>query len=61
MAIGTFDRGAAVRRGGTFQPVAGLEPNEAVEAAAWLDDSATSPLLLGTAHGLVRVAGERVR
>ena len=58
VAIGTFDRGAAVRRGGTFQPVAGLEPNEAIEAAAWLGDGPSSPLLLGTAHGLVRVAAD---
>jgi ligand-binding sensor domain-containing protein len=58
VAIGTFDRGAAVRQGGTFQPVAGLEPNEAIEAAAWLGDSASAPLLLGTAHGLVRVAAD---
>ncbi len=58
VAIGTFDRGAAVRQGGTFQPVAGLEPNEAIEAAAWLGDGADSPLLLGTAHGLLRVAAD---
>jgi ligand-binding sensor domain-containing protein len=55
VAIGTFDRGAAVYRGGVFHPVEGLEPDEAIEAAAWLGEGAGSPLLLGTAHGLVRV------
>lgn len=58
VAIGTFDRGAAVYEDGTFHPVAGLDPNEAVEATAWLGESANSPLLLGTAHGLVRVAAD---
>ena len=58
VAIGTFDRGATIDQGGSLHPVAGLEPDEAIETAAWLGDDASSPLLLGTAHGLVRVAAD---
>lgn len=51
IAVGTFDAGAAIFERGSFSRVAGLEPNESVSAIAWQG----ARLLLGTAHGLVRV------
>jgi ligand-binding sensor domain-containing protein len=55
VAVGTFDRGAAIYQRGAFRHVAGLEPSETIEALAWQGQGATERLLLGTAHGLVRV------
>jgi ligand-binding sensor domain-containing protein len=55
VAVGTFDRGASIYQRGAFRRVAGLEPNETIEALAWQGQGATERLLLGTAHGLVRV------
>jgi ligand-binding sensor domain-containing protein len=56
VVIGTFDRGAALHQGGRSAPIAGLEPHETVNAAAWQDGN----VWLGTARGLVRVdAGGR--
>jgi ligand-binding sensor domain-containing protein len=55
VAVGTFDRGAAIYERGAFRRVAGFEPNETIEALAWQGQGATERLLVGTAHGLVRV------
>lgn len=54
--VGTFDRGAALRRAGAVVPVTGLAADETVNASAWDGDTAW----LGTAHGLVRVQHARV-
>jgi hypothetical protein len=55
VAIGTFDHGAALYRGGAFHPVRGLERDETVNASAWQGEGDAARLWLGTAHGLVRV------
>jgi ligand-binding sensor domain-containing protein len=54
IAIGTFDRGAGLAdTTGAVRPIAGLEHDETVSAAAW---QGTDRLWLGTAHGLVEVS-----
>jgi ligand-binding sensor domain-containing protein len=60
VAVGTFDRGAAIHKGGAFHRVRGLEHDETVNASAWQGEGR---LWLGTAHGLVRVdsSGEVVQ
>jgi hypothetical protein len=60
VAVGTFDRGAAIVEGGRVSPVPGLEPTEAINAAAWQEGGDGSALWLATAHGVVRVAPRAV-
>ena len=56
MLVGTFDRGAAIVEGDSVSPVRGLQPTEAINAAAWQRVGDAAALWLGTAQGLVRVA-----
>jgi hypothetical protein len=56
VVVGTFDRGAAIVDGDGISPVQGLEPTEAINAAAWQESSGGATLWLGTARGIVRVA-----
>jgi ligand-binding sensor domain-containing protein len=62
VAIGTFDRGAAIHSLGEFRSVPGLEVNETINTAAWQGRGASATLWLGTAKGLVRGGpGARLR
>ncbi len=56
VAVGTFEDGAALREGGGFRPVAGVDRRETVNGMAWQGEA----LWLATAHGLVRVPKDGV-
>ena len=58
VALGTFDRGAAIYERGSLRPVAGVDANESVEALAWGNGGAGSGLWIATAHGLLRTADD---
>ncbi|HLK39001.1 MAG TPA: hypothetical protein VKU41_19705 [Polyangiaceae bacterium] len=58
VAIGTFDRGAALYDDGSFRPVAGVDPSESVEALAWRREGGAPTLWIGTPHGLLRTSAD---
>jgi ligand-binding sensor domain-containing protein len=58
IAVGTFDRGAALYASGAFRGIDGIDPHEAVNSLAWQGDR----LWIATIRGLVLVAADgRVR